>query len=652
VLRSTEPGAYVALDDARGYWFDGVPAEANSDSMVALRELATSYRAVAYADLTELRVAVVRGRGRALLARDRAGKTWSMPLCPDDVAAAQQALDVLDVRLGNHVREDWATKARVIATLLALALVGAVDFSWPWIPLLVTLAKPTKASVAAMGSMAIGRVILGAIAGTLGVAALGSAWPTAWLSVIAMFGIGVWACRFAWRWTRGEERPAHQPFTAVILVVLAVLLFGALAITNSFGSPSIPPLSLPTHGLAPAVATLLLGVGTAFLTYRDTLRRRSGAALALVALALGGFGVDGQRFFTQRRAGITWTTGQAEVAGRVDLTGSAYQLRLSPGGQLFAVQGVGRRPARYDDDGDEESVNLWKFTIASVAGSRRTTEAFDLTFVDDQRVLVLRPAAVSGDSLELSLERAEGSDSVPSWRRTIPAYHAPTLTLDRTTGTWRVTGHDVTAGAVVTSVGRIGRDSIHTTRLSGTLLGGRPLHTYRDGTALITTLHGSNGRGQMLLTMFGFYPFRWDVWHVVNGEHRGAGAFPGLPECGGRDETLLCVVRGRSGVTLWQLGGGGDAAPASLGVLPPGLDLWDIGADGRIAAAGRDASTIAVVDAGLRRGTRIALGSGVRLQGSPAGPIVYATDVAAGPDIVAMLVIREGKPEVTFYRMK
>jgi hypothetical protein len=370
------------------------------------------------------------------------------------------------------------------------------------------------------------------------------------------------------------------------------------------------------------------------------------------ALALGVFGVDGQRLLTRSGPGITWTVGEAEVAGRIDLPGSAYRLHLSPGGQRFAVQGAGRRPARYEDDGEEAPVSLWKFTIASIGGPRRSTEAFDLAFLDDERVLVLRPAESHGDSLVLSVERAVAGDSLRSWHLTIPAYYAPALALDRTTGTWRVTGHDVTAGAAVTTVGRIGSDSIKTTRLSGTLFGGRPLHTYRDGTSLITTLHASSGRGQMLLTMFGFYPFRWDVWHVVNGERRSAGALPGFPECGGRDETLLCVVRGRSGVTLWQLGAGTDATPAPLGVLPAGLDLWDISTDGRIAAAGRDANTLAIVDAGFKRGRRIALGGGVRLQGAPVGSVSYATDVAVGPEVAAILVVHEGKSEVTFYRVK
>jgi Zn-dependent protease with chaperone function len=654
VLRSTEPGAYIALDDARAYWFDGVPPDVAAASLNELREHATSYRAVAYADLTELRVAVVRAGRRALLARDSSGKTWSMPLRADDVAAAQQALDVLDVRLGNHVREDWPTKARVAATLLALALVGALDFSWPWLPLILTLAKPSAASVAAMGSMVIGRVVLGAFAGALGASAVGGAWPAVWLSVAAMFGIGMWSCRLAWRWARGDERPTKQPFTIVALAIMAVLLVGALAITTRYGSPAVTSPLLPSQEPAVAVAILLFGVGAAFLTYRDTLRRRSGAVLGVFAIALGGFGVNEQRPFIRSRSDIAWTTGQADVTAKVSLGGSGFHLHLAPSGQRFAVQGAGRRPARYEDDG-EEGLSLSRFTIGSIAGARRSTDGFDLAFLDDERVLVLRPTPASGDSLDLSVERAEG-DTVAMWRRTIPAYYAPTLTLDRVTGTWRVTGHDVHAGTAVTTVGRIGSDSITTTRLAAGLLGGRPLHTYRDGTSLIATLHGSSGPGLMLLSMFGFYPFRWDVWHVANGQRHSMGALPGLPDCGTtseRDETLLCVVRGRSGVTLWRFATRGDAGPTSLGRLPAGLDeLWDIGADGRIAAAARDGNTVAVVDVGLGRGTRITFSGGVQLQSAQRASTSYATDVAVASGVVAILSVREGKSEVTFYRVR
>ncbi|MFN2567195.1 MAG: hypothetical protein ABR499_19545 [Gemmatimonadaceae bacterium] len=156
-------------------------------------------------------------------------------------------------------------------------------------------------------------------------------------------------------------------------------------------------------------------------------------------------------------------------------------------------------------------MSVWRFTIASVGGARRTTEAFDLAFVDDERLLVLRPSPGSNDSLEIAVERAEGRDAARPWRRVIPGYFAPTLAVDRVAGTWRVAGHNVRAGTVVTSAGRIGSDTVRTTEFPGAVLGGRPLHTYRDGTVLVTTPHGSYDAWQMLLAMFGFYGLRWDA---------------------------------------------------------------------------------------------------------------------------------------------
>jgi hypothetical protein len=217
----------------------------------------------------------------------------------------------------------------------------------------VLLAKPSKASLAAMGSMMIGRVILGAAAGTLSVAALGGAWPVAWLSVIATLGISVWACRLAWRWTRGDERPGRQSFAVVTLAILSVLLVGALAIITRYGSPNVAPLSLPTQGPAPAVA-----VGSVSARCRRSvphLSRQSASSRSPCwrSRSVGPASIASVSSTRSGGSNIAWTTGRVVVAGRVDLNGSEYQLHLSPDGQRFAVQSAGRRPARYEDDGDE-----------------------------------------------------------------------------------------------------------------------------------------------------------------------------------------------------------------------------------------------------------------------------------------------------------
>jgi Zn-dependent protease with chaperone function len=654
VLRSTEPGAYAALDESRAYWFDGVPVDAASLS--ELREQATSYRAVAYADLTELRVAVVRGGGRALLARDQSGKTWSMPLRPDDVPEAQRALDVLDVRLAKQVRENWPTNARGAATVLALTLLGALDFSWTWIPLIVTLVKPTAASVAAMGAMAVGQIVVGALAGTIGISTLG-VWPLAAVAWVATFAVGVWCCRMAWRWAGGDHRPTRRSPAIFALTLFATFLAGVTAMLRIYGTVGMVPPSATARGPVGAVALLLLGAGAALITYRDRFRRRSGAATVAAGLLIGAFAANGGRLMRRVDGrSLAWTTGQAEVVGRAEATGSAYRLHLSPGGRAFAIQAADRRAARYADSGEDEGSYLSRFTVGTPTGERRTTGGLDLAFVDDERLLVLRPLAESDDSLELSLERASGGDSTRLWRLVIPAYYAPNLALDRANGTWRVTGYDVEARTAVTSLGRVGGDSITTTRLAGELLGGRPVHTYPDGTSLIATLHGSFGKRQMLLAMLGFYPYRWDIWRVGNGQRRSVATLPGLPECGAAgplDGSVVCVARGRSGVSLWGLSPADNTNPTPLGDLPGSFDLWDIGPDGRLAGATRDGTALVIVDARAGRATRIALdGGGVRLQSATHEPDSFTIDVASATGLVGTLVTRGGKSEATFYRVR
>jgi Zn-dependent protease with chaperone function len=75
VIRSSHQGSWVVFDDARVYWLEGV-AEGTDAELSALRDAASSYRAVNYRDLAELRVAA-SGDERALRARTRAGDAWS-----------------------------------------------------------------------------------------------------------------------------------------------------------------------------------------------------------------------------------------------------------------------------------------------------------------------------------------------------------------------------------------------------------------------------------------------------------------------------------------------------------------------------------------------------------------------------------------------
>jgi hypothetical protein len=241
------------------------------------------------------------------------------------------------------------------------------------------------------------------------------------------------------------------------------------------------------------------------------------------------------------------------------------------------------------------------------------------------------------------------------WRRTIPAFYTPTLDLDRAAGTWRVAMHEDQTGGVVTVAGTVNGENITTTRLSGAQLAGRPLHTYRDGSSLVTTMPTSMLGPRMFLVALGFAPFRWDVWRVVaSGARTRVATLPGFPECdvaNERDETLLCIVRGQSGATLWRLARGG-MSTTSLGLLPASVDYWRIGGRGRVASVTRDGSILSVVDATSGRGTRVTLRGGVQLQSASPQSVSYTRDVDVADGIVGVLTVTDGTSEVTLYRIR
>ena len=151
-------------DRDRAYWFEGVPAE-TALALATLREAASSYRAVAYADLTEVSVGVAKG-GRSVDATDRHGRSWSTAIVPNDVPAVQAVLDRVDIKLGrrrpalapagaNTVR--WLT----LALFVALAIGGELGIAF--LPIVFVLVRPTlTAAVAVTAAMTIARLVVAA----------------------------------------------------------------------------------------------------------------------------------------------------------------------------------------------------------------------------------------------------------------------------------------------------------------------------------------------------------------------------------------------------------------------------------------------------------------------------------------------------------
>ena len=246
ILRSTTPGSYIVLDATRIYWFDGVaplppapntapgtapiaattrddatPALPPAPSLASLRDRAASYRATAYAELVELRVGVA-GFGRAMHVRDRAGKSSAAPLHPDDVAAAQRALDMLDGQIATRGGHDWRLTTRLVATLLALLLVASLDFGWAWIPVIVALIAPRAWSLAAAGTLAAGRAAVTALTNS------GHPGPLSWVIAAMAVIVGGIACIAAWRWATGAETARRKQVVQTAAAMAAALLLVAV----------------------------------------------------------------------------------------------------------------------------------------------------------------------------------------------------------------------------------------------------------------------------------------------------------------------------------------------------------------------------------------------------------------------------------------
>ena len=232
VLRSTQAGVYIVLDATRLYWFDGVteaagsgdasgPAGKDGDAgrptLASLRERAASYHATTYADLAELRVGVA-GFGRSIQTRDRAGRTSSIALHPEDVAAAQRALDLLDGQLATGVRRNWSSGARKVAALSAIVLIASMNFGWMWIMLLAVLAAPRAWSLAAMGTLMVSGAAMVALVGAGPVA------PFWWVGGTLAMVTGAVACVMAWRWAASADSLRRRRLSEVCLASVAALL--------------------------------------------------------------------------------------------------------------------------------------------------------------------------------------------------------------------------------------------------------------------------------------------------------------------------------------------------------------------------------------------------------------------------------------------
>ena len=642
-FRSRNPGEVVAFDRERTYWFEGVPVGATLD-LHELRDAASSYRAIAYADLTELHVTVADG-DRMIEATDRDGRTWRVPIAPDDVGAIQAMLDRVDVKLGRRrpaVAPAGAALVRWLTLALLIMLSAGGELGLALVPILIVFVRPTmSAAIAATAAITIARVL---------VALRLVAWadPLRQLSLLLALSVAVVLIVQTVRRVRADTNRGNLRrltreawMTAGLLAGIAVLIAASLATLFA-----VRPASLVSHPAAIAAAAALFAAGGTLLTIPNRWWRVGGTLTSVAALAAGTI-LSGDGWLINRTQPLAWTSPRLTATGAVRIAGGGLTLLTSPKGEAFAVSQY--QPPRRGQAGGTRFV-IGRFGAASTRGST----ADKIVFLDDTTLVALD--SVDGDSLELRAELLTSDRETVLWRKHIAGVTGAELVIDRTRSNWMVVGRDDSSFVVESGpldargsaarMTRTGRSAISDAEEipidadDASEIMSRPVASFADGSAIWTTLARPRVGGTMAPMLLAFAgSMRWELRGTdAAGEHFLADA-EGFPSCASEVDAagVLCVDRSSSASRIWRAASA--RSITRIATLPPIYDLLHADAGDRVAAAERFGQRAAVVDVPGRRAYRLTIPAGGAVQRGAR----WTADVAArGSYLIVLSTGRDG----------
>lgn len=588
VIRTAREGSWVVLDDMRSYWLDGVP-DGTTAELAALRDAASSYRAVNYRDLVELRVAAT-GDARSLTARGRGGDAWNVPLAADDVARVQRSLDVVDLRLGKAGPAPAPGTPKFIAILALAVSMLAGQAGIVLVPIVIALWKPAPAALAALGAMSIVRAVLGGLAG--------SGWfdeNVVRLGLVAMAGVGIAAIYVAVRLVRAGQGKDHQRLTMSVLVAVAAIV----AVVTVWQVVTLPTASIIGAAILGTLGTALAGVAGALFTVQARWSRRAGYAGLVAAAATATVGVD--RSALRLEHALSEGMAQGTQVSETDLDAAAQGLRVSPNGMFFlaARMQTGRRASGRSAE---------SLLAGRVGEKAREVPAISGDFLDDESMLLLD---VLERGVELRLERVDGNGP-PLWVDTIADLDLvdPRLTLERDTRTWSIVGEDTNNDRTAVVMGKIGEHgSPRRAAIPDTIaMVGEPIVFGATSAVIVPSFRNTLRAAPVSLwSIFGgLDAFRTDLWRVRGDSVRRIGSLQGPSQCGQPlGGAAACSSQRRNGTSLYAVDASGTATEIArlpsqnVGVvtLGPGLEATSM-------TYNRD---VLMIDLTTRRLTRVSL---------------------------------------------
>ena len=386
-----------------------------------------------YAYLAELRVQVRGSRPPSLVAVERGGRRWEMPLAQDDLVRAQSVLDTVDGQLPEPVAPRaavaWPKVGRVFLLMGAMIGLASGQLAMALVAFLA-MVKPAAPLLAAAGvaSMATAAVILRQ--GFYGV-------PFTELAFI-LGGLGS-VLLFVARTRRDDDASARARLAVGALGILAALAVMAFLVGG------VDPIDL--HQSAQSITgapILLLAFAGALTLWRSKAAKY--AAIPVIVLAAATTGIASTSFldrfgddmFISPAAPFRWIEAKGPVVTEFTVPFNGASFQLSSRGRLIAVVG-----AAYDYDRQRRMT----FHVGRTGANLTTVEADDLLFVDEERVLMAKSNVDGVALVEASAETPE----LAIWRLQLPDLYDPQLSFDAVTGAWRILGWNAQRNVVAVS---------------------------------------------------------------------------------------------------------------------------------------------------------------------------------------------------------
>jgi Zn-dependent protease with chaperone function len=426
---------------------DGRIVAVFDDARLEWREGDAATHSLSYGHLSELRVRPQRSGPAHLVAVERGGRRWEMPLQAADLARAQSVLDTVDGHLpdvpasrpAEHLARPVAGIAAIVAFGLgqfALVLVSVIAAARPSAPLLAGAALAALASALVM----------------LRQGPLTSALYPSWLAIVPA-ALALLLFAFARSIGRKEEESDHRRtvagalFGVVVALGVVPLLLGGL-----------DAVGLHDSALAnPGAAVLLAALAGRMAFGRKPMVRYASLGVAIVAVAvtslastafLNRFGKDA---FLVRADPVAVRTVGANTIGQFSLPFFLRDLRLSPGGRhVVAI------PVTANDD-DEETPT---FRVGAAGGVLAPLTAEDVLFLDEDHVLVLQAERDGMTLREFALEPVK-----EVWQHHVADLRNAQLSCRPSIRRWRLLGRNGQQ-EIVRAEGVVGTSVAYETRWS------------------------------------------------------------------------------------------------------------------------------------------------------------------------------------------